>query len=212
MKNDYTSNSHYLTYTSFSLEGWENELFELGSERANVPLCILLCRLPAIPPLVSDVFHISVFLSSFCAPYPDQLSLLYRAGAENNRKSSTSTSHASCSSICCRWAKSSWTSTMSSSRTRQATPGLYHNRAARSPFFLQSCVGFEGRRRCISVRYMPTPRKYVFDVTSVVQRLSLWPCKVLKVKVEMKAHLYCQLCSPCPQFMLRQVHRSNLSV
>ena len=139
MKNDYTSNSHYLTYTFFSLEGWENELFELGSERANVPLWILLCRLTAIPLLVSDFFHISLFPSSFCAPSPDQLSLLYRAGAENNRKSSTSTSHASCSSICCRWAKSSWTSTMSSSRTRQATPGLYHNRAAHSPFFLQSC-------------------------------------------------------------------------
>ena len=32
MKDDYTTNSHYLTHT-FLLECWENVLFELGSER-----------------------------------------------------------------------------------------------------------------------------------------------------------------------------------
>ena len=31
MKNDYTTNPHYLTYT-FLFRGWENVLFELGSE------------------------------------------------------------------------------------------------------------------------------------------------------------------------------------
>ena len=31
MKDDYTANSHYITYTF--LRGWENVLFELGSER-----------------------------------------------------------------------------------------------------------------------------------------------------------------------------------
>ena len=32
MNDDYTSNSHHLTYTSI-LKGWENVLFELRSER-----------------------------------------------------------------------------------------------------------------------------------------------------------------------------------
>ena len=32
MKDDYATNSHYLTH-SFPLKGWENVLFELGSER-----------------------------------------------------------------------------------------------------------------------------------------------------------------------------------
>ena len=36
MKDDYTTNSHYLTYT-FLLEGWENVPFELGSERVKGP-------------------------------------------------------------------------------------------------------------------------------------------------------------------------------
>ena len=34
MKDDYTTNSHYITHT-FSLKGWENVLFELGSERVH---------------------------------------------------------------------------------------------------------------------------------------------------------------------------------
>ena len=33
MKAVYITNSHYITYTFFSLIGWENVLFELGSER-----------------------------------------------------------------------------------------------------------------------------------------------------------------------------------
>ena len=32
MKDDYTTNSNNLTYIHFSLKGWENVLFELGSE------------------------------------------------------------------------------------------------------------------------------------------------------------------------------------
>ena len=32
---DYTTNSHYLAYVHFSLQGWENVLFELGSARAS---------------------------------------------------------------------------------------------------------------------------------------------------------------------------------
>ena len=35
MKDDYTTNSHYLILTHFSLKGWENVLFELG-EKINV--------------------------------------------------------------------------------------------------------------------------------------------------------------------------------
>ena len=35
MKDDHTSNSHYLSYTLLFTEGWENVLFELGSERDN---------------------------------------------------------------------------------------------------------------------------------------------------------------------------------
>ena len=34
MKDEYTTNSHHLT--DFSSKGWENVLFELGSERVNV--------------------------------------------------------------------------------------------------------------------------------------------------------------------------------
>ena len=33
MKDDYTTNSHYLTYTFLLVKGWENVLFEFGSER-----------------------------------------------------------------------------------------------------------------------------------------------------------------------------------
>ena len=35
MKDDYTTKSHNLTYTFFSLKGWENELFELGSTQTD---------------------------------------------------------------------------------------------------------------------------------------------------------------------------------
>ena len=50
----------------------------------------------------------------------------------------------------------------------------------------------------------------LFDVTSVGQRSSLWTCN--SVKVQIKFHLECKLCFPCAQFMLRQMHWSNLSV
>ena len=43
MKDDYTSNSHYLTHSS--LKGWENALFELQSERVNqLPRSVILDR------------------------------------------------------------------------------------------------------------------------------------------------------------------------
>ena len=35
MKDDYPTNSHYVSPIHFSLEGWENVLFELRSERVN---------------------------------------------------------------------------------------------------------------------------------------------------------------------------------
>ena len=35
MKDDYISNSHYVAQIHFFLKGWENVLFELGSERVN---------------------------------------------------------------------------------------------------------------------------------------------------------------------------------
>ena len=40
MKDDNTTNSHYITYT-FLFEGWENVLFELGSER-DISLLLLM--------------------------------------------------------------------------------------------------------------------------------------------------------------------------
>ena len=49
-----------------------------------------------------------------------------------------------------------------------------------------------------------TPRKYVFDVTSVGQRSSPWTCN--SVKVEIKFHLECKLHFPSAQLMLRQMH------
>ena len=48
MKDDYTTNSHYLTYTF--LRGWENVLLELGSERVrrcHLPLNNTIC--PSLP-------------------------------------------------------------------------------------------------------------------------------------------------------------------
>ena len=54
-----------------------------------------------------------------------------------------------------------------------------------------------------------TPRKYVFDVTSIGQRSSPWTCN--SVKAEIKFHLECKLHFPNPQLMLRQMHLTNLS-
>ena len=36
MKDDYTNNSHYLTYISLALKGWENVPFDLGSKEVKV--------------------------------------------------------------------------------------------------------------------------------------------------------------------------------
>ena len=58
--------------------------------------------------------------------------------------------------------------------------------------------------------YSRTPRKYVFDVTSVGQHSPPWTCS--SVKVEVKFRLTCGLRFPCAQFMLRQMHWANLSV
>ena len=41
-------------------------------------------------------------------------------------------------------------------------------------------------------------------------RWSAWPCN--SVKIEIKFCLECMLCFPCAQIMLRQMHRTNLSV
>ena len=54
-----------------------------------------------------------------------------------------------------------------------------------------------------------TPRKYVFDVTYVGQRSSPWTYN--SVKVERKFHLECKLHFPSAQFMLRQMHLTNVS-
>ena len=59
------------------------------------------------------------------------------------------------------------------------------------------------------VSVQQTTRKYVFDVTSIGQRSSPWTCN--SVKVEMKFHLECKLHFPSAQFMLRQLHLTNLS-
>ena len=43
MKDDYTTNSHYPTYSiHFCLKGWQNVLFELGIKRLNVTLLFVL--------------------------------------------------------------------------------------------------------------------------------------------------------------------------
>ena len=49
-----------------------------------------------------------------------------------------------------------------------------------------------------------TPRKYVFDVTSVGQRSLPWTCN--SVKVEIKFPLECKLRFPSAHLMLRQMH------
>ena len=53
-----------------------------------------------------------------------------------------------------------------------------------------------------------TPRKYVFDVTSVCQRSSPWTCN--SVKVEIKFHLDCKLHFPSAQLMLRQLYLTKV--
>ena len=60
-----------------------------------------------------------------------------------------------------------------------------------------------------SIQISLTPRKYVFDVTSIGQRSSLSTCN--SVKVEMKFHLECKLHFPSAQLMLRQMHSTNVS-
>ena len=42
MKDDSTTNAHYTSPMHFSLKGWENVLFELGSERENTKTVKLL--------------------------------------------------------------------------------------------------------------------------------------------------------------------------
>ena len=59
------------------------------------------------------------------------------------------------------------------------------------------------RRTCVG----STPRKYVFDVTSIVQCSSPWTCS--STKVEMKFPL--KLHFPSVQPMLRQMHLTNVS-
>ena len=54
-----------------------------------------------------------------------------------------------------------------------------------------------------------TPRKFVFNVTSIGQRSSSWTGN--SVEVEMKLHLECKLHLPCAQLTLRQMHRTNVS-
>ena len=54
-----------------------------------------------------------------------------------------------------------------------------------------------------------TPRKYVFDVTSVGQRSSPWTCKLTESRY--KFHLECKLHFPSAQLMLRQIHLTNVS-
>ena len=60
-----------------------------------------------------------------------------------------------------------------------------------------------------SNQWSPTPRKYVFDVTSIGQHSS--PCTCNSVKVEIQFHLEKKLYFPSAQLMLRQMHSKNLS-
>ena len=56
MKGDHTTTSPYLTYT-FLLGGWENVLFELGSERVNQIVTLVKRSLglkPYYPPGIQD--------------------------------------------------------------------------------------------------------------------------------------------------------------
>ena len=50
-----------------------------------------------------------------------------------------------------------------------------------------------------------TPRKYVFDVTSIDQRLSPWARN--SVKVEITFHLECKLRFPCGQLTVKRLSR-----
>ena len=55
----------------------------------------------------------------------------------------------------------------------------------------------------------PTPRKYVFDVTSVGQCSSPWTCKLSESRD--KFHLECKLHFPSAQLILRQMHLTTVS-
>ena len=54
-----------------------------------------------------------------------------------------------------------------------------------------------------------TPRKYVFDVTSIGQRSSPWTCKLSGSRD--KFQLDCKLHFPSAKLMLRQMHLTNVS-
>ena len=64
----------------------------------------------------------------------------------------------------------------------------------------------ESTRQCSEIRQ--TPRKYVFDVTSVGQRSSPWTCN--SVKIEIKIRPKCKLQFPSVQLMLRQMHLTTV--
>ena len=53
-----------------------------------------------------------------------------------------------------------------------------------------------------------TPRKYVFDVTSVGQRSSPWTCELSESRD--KFHLECKLHFPSAQLILRQIHSTTV--
>ena len=53
-----------------------------------------------------------------------------------------------------------------------------------------------------------TPRKYVFDVTSVGQRSSPWQCN--SVKVEVKFHLESEICFVCAQVILLRLMQTTV--
>ena len=57
---------------------------------------------------------------------------------------------------------------------------------------------------------MTTPWKYVFEVTSVGQRSSPWPCKLNERQDEISTRM--QAPFSCAQFILRQMHWTNVSV
>ena len=59
------------------------------------------------------------------------------------------------------------------------------------------------------VQISASPRKYVFDVTSVGHRSSPWTCNSVKVRI--KFNLQCKLHFPSTQLMLRQMHFTNVS-
>ena len=60
-----------------------------------------------------------------------------------------------------------------------------------------------------SISLPATPRKYVFDVTSIGQRSSPWTRKLSESRDTF--HLECELHLPSAQLMLRQMHFTNVS-